>query len=53
MHTHPCQLCGAIVKCDGPTEENHDGFPGWICLSFHLPTGDIDPAFLCEGCWEQ
>jgi hypothetical protein len=49
IHTHPCAVCGKPVECDGTLEENHDGFPEVICLSYHMENGDIR-WLECEDC---
>ena len=50
MHKHPCQCCGTMTPCCGDREENYDGWPDVICRSFHLPSGETNPDFLCVDC---
>lgn len=54
LHHHACQDCGAKTECGGQIEQNYDGSPEWICGEFHLPGGDINGDFICEGCaWKR
>jgi hypothetical protein len=48
-HSHPCQRCGLEIACDGPLEENYDGWPEVICVDFDMHSHE---DFLCEACAE-
>ena len=48
-HSHPCQRCRVLTECCGDIEQNHDGWPEWVCIEFD--THDHSD-FVCEDCAE-
>lgn len=35
-HMHPCTRCGQPFECGGAWEQNYDGIPVAICVSYHV-----------------
>lgn len=47
MHSHPCSHCQTPVDCNGGEEQNYDGWPDVICVTYHI---DNHADVLCDDC---
>jgi hypothetical protein len=45
-HSHPCCICQKLTECCGDIEQNHDGWPEWVCVEYHKYGDDVT----CEDC---